>query len=57
MLYKNKLSFWKEVKKQNNKIKTANTINGKTEDDDIAKIFCEKLFGIQEDDNRKEGDF
>ena len=57
MLYKNNLSFWKEVKKQNNKIKTANTINGKTEDDDIAKIFCEKLFGIQEDDNRKEGDF
>ena len=55
---KNKLSFWKEVKNQNNKVKTANTIDGKTEDDGIAKIFSEKLFGIQdEDDNRKEGDF
>ena len=46
------------MKKQNNRVKTANTIDGKTEDDGIAKIFSEKLFGIQdEDDNRKEGDF
>ena len=55
---KNKLSLWKEVKKLNIKVKTANTIDEKTEDDDIAMIFSEKLFGILDEDyNRNEGDF
>ena len=55
---KNKLSFWKEMKQQHNKVKTANTIDGKTKDDGITKTFSEKLFAIQdEDDNREEGDF
>ena len=43
---KNKLSFWK-VKKQNNKVKTANTIDGKTEDDDIAKFLVRNCLAFR----------